>query len=830
MERKLKVLYKEIKKSAYKAINGSILSVINTPCGDEIVVLDGGEKGRKQCIIEVKRGDGGFAFFACAASGKMPVYYPEEGVAITTCDDERGYSEIESYIKGKNLKTDVERFEEDAETSFSSVEKLPSRHCPTFLSVFGNVNLWEAGFRGFPIEEKQHFDLYDYFIPRQNWDRVDFDDKAERVVYRYSFGKGMGAREDLKRKNLKGYYPCLIAELPEDGIKYSVAAFCDSESDYETDCGTNAENAMLHSASNSLTEEEKNEAKKLESGKTILRVKLSAVNCGESSAVAYFRLPQINTPVMAESDKLNEEISNGYGLYNNRAYMRATVDGEKANGAELAFFLAPKERKDIYLILFFTPKDIDFAEKFNENDFEKRLKVAEKFWKNKLGDLSDLKLPEKRIENAVKTGYYHLLGSCFGERGGSVYAPCVGVYPPIGSESTPIIQFFESVGQNDFAGKCIDFFFMREKENGFIQNICGYMIENGATLYNESLHFEYTRDRKRLSENFGKIRKSVDYITDWIDRNKNDKPLGYGMIDGQVADPEDTFRSYSLNAVACAGLNGAAKMYGAYLGEDNPETKRVKLYASELTQNIRKAYKNALKRSPLVPLKDGRWTPSVAPWAEGRCACSLHFNGESCFSHAGQILKDSLLSVGFMPYYGVFDYNSEETKKIIDYLTDSYFTDNTAYSQPYYNLIPMVSLKRGERKAFLKEYYTAFATLADRETYSFWEHYFLATPHKTHEQGWFLMRTRYMLYLERDNCLYLLSGIPEKWRKNGKKIVLKNAACLYGKFSLKVCFGKSGTRVEFDGDFSNIPVYMSINGKFERLSNYDGKAEIFGGE
>ena len=830
MERKLKVLFKEHNKSVYKAINGFVLSVKSAPCKDEIIVSDGGEKGRKQCVVEVKRGERGFAFFACAVSKEMPVYYPEEGVAITTYDDDRDYSGIEKHIKAKGLKTDVERFECEDETSFSSVKKLPSRRCPTFLSVFGNVNLWEAGFRGFPIEEKQHFDLYDYFIPRQNWDRVDFDEFAERVVYRYSFGKGMGPREDLKRKNYKGYYPCLIAELPEDGINYSVEAFCDSESDYEADCGTNVMNAMFHSAANSLTEEEKQEAKKLESAKTILRVKLSAVNGGENSAAAYFRLPQINTPVMAEADKLNEEISNGYGLYNGRVYMRATVDGEKANGAEFSFILAPGERKDIYLILFFSPKNKDFADKYDERDFEKRLKVAEKFWKKNLGDLGELKLPEKRIENAVKTGYFHLLGSCFGERGGKVYAPCAGVYPPIGSESTPIIQFFESVGKNDFAGKCIDFFLMREKENGFIQNICGYMIENGATLYNESMHFEYTRDKKRLSENFGKIRKSVNYITDWIDRNKNDKPSGYGMIDGQVADPEDTFRSYSLNAVACAGLNGAVGMYEACLGRDSSETKKVKSYAKDLTENIRKAYNEALKRSPLVPLKDGRWTPSVAPWAEGRCACSLHFNGESCFSHAGQILKDSLLSVGFLAYYGIFDDNSEETKKIIDYLTDCYFTDNTAYSQPYYNLIPMVELRRGERKAFLKEYYTAFATLADRETYSFWEHYFLATPHKTHEQGWFLMRTRYMLYLERDNCLYLLSGIPDKWRKNGKKITLKNFACLYGKFSLNVRFTDSGAIVEFDSDFPNIPVYMSINGKFERLTKCDNTAEIFGGK
>lgn len=814
--RRLKILYNKCGKSRYKAINGEILSVKTVFGGDELVIFDGGEKGRKECVLEAERGESGFAFFAYAVNKEMPVYYPEEGVIVTTSDDERSYGEIESAIKAKGLKTDIGKFESGEETSFSSAEKLPSRRCPTFLSVFGNVNLWEAGFRGFPIEEKQHFDLYDYFIPRQNWDRVNFDADAERVVYRYSFGRGMGARDDLRRRNYKGYYPCLIAELPDGGIDYSVTAFCDSETDYAADCGTNPFNAMLHSAANSLTDEEKTAAKKLESAPTVLRVKLSAANNGETCATAYFRLPQINTPVMAESDKTGEVVSQGYGIYKNRVFMRVTADGEKANGAETAFILAPGEKKDIYILLFFRPVEKSFADKFDETDFEKRLSEAEKVWREKLGDLAELCLPEKRIENAVKTGFFHLLGSCFGERGGNVLASCAGVYPPIGSESSPIIQFLDSVGQNEAAGKCLNFFFGREKENGFIQNICGYMLENGATLYNESLHYAYSRDKKQLEENFGKIKKATSYVLGWIDRNKNDKPFGYGMIDGQVADPEDTFRSYALNAFAYAGLRGAAELYEAF-GAEKDETERVKRYADELAENIRKAYKTALKRAPLVPLNDGRWTPAVAPWAEGRCACSLHFEGESCFTHAAHNLKDSLLSLGFLVYYGVFAPESDDATRIIEYLSDSYFEDNTAFSQPYYNLAPMINLFRGERKAFLKEYYTAFATLADRETYSFWEHYFLATPHKTHEQAWFLMRTRYMLYFEKNGALYLLAGIPDAWRKKGEKIVLKNARCLYGKFSLEVDFSDGGADYRFESDFPQIPVYISINGENKRV-------------
>jgi hypothetical protein len=89
-------------------------------------------------------------------------------------------------------------------------------------------------------------------------------------------------------------------------------------------------------------------------------------------------------------------------------------------------------------------------------------------------------------------------------------------------------------------------------------------------------------------------------------------------------------------------------------------------------------------------------------------------------------------------------------------------------------------------KAFLKAYYNGFAGLADRETYTFWEHYFHASPHKTHEEGWFLMQTRWMLYLEQGDTLRLLPGIPRAWLEQGKRIELSNVASYFGPVSLRV--------------------------------------------
>ena len=811
-ERRVKILYKDANKSTYKAINGEIVSVRRNGKADVLILEDRGKEGRKQALVEVS-GEVSFSFLPCGVSAKSPIFYPARGVAVTEEGDERTYEEIAAAIGNRHLKTETERIEGERETSFSSVGKLPWHRCPTFLSVFGNVNLWEAGFRGFPIEEKQHFDLYDYFVPRKNWDRLDFGEDAKRVVYRYSMGRGMGAYDPLSRRNYKGIYPCLTAKIKDGGIEYRLTAFCDGKNGAERDEGTDYRNAVYHSAANALDEREIADAKAREGEDTILRVRIEAVNTGNVSAEAYLRLPQIDTPVMAEADAVNERIENGFGFYGDKVYMRASVNGEKASGAEIAFLLPPKEKARVNVILFHSPADRESAEAFNENDFDFALKKAETFWRKNLGDVYFWKLPEKRIEEALKTGCFHLMESCFGKRESETFAPCVGVYPPIGSESSPVVRFLTDCGKTELAGKCMNFFFDREKENGFIQNICGYMLENGATLYNEGVYFASSGKKEQLARNFGKIEKATEYVLSWIERNKNEKTCGYGMIDGQVADPEDTYRSYALNAFAYAGLKSAAFLYSA-CGKNGGA---IDARAEELKENIRSAFRESMKKAPLIPLKNGTWVPAVAPWAEGRGACFLHLDGSDCFSHAGHILKDSLLGLHFLVWFGVFDRDSEEGRMIADTMADVYCHENTAFSQPYYNLVPLIDLFAGRRKAFLREYYTAFATLADRETYSFWEHYFLATPHKTHEQAWFLMRTRHMLYREEKGALYLLSGIPDAWRKNGKEIVLKNAVCLYGKFSLSVRFTKGKPDVRFCGEFSDIPVYIAINGENVRV-------------
>lgn len=61
-----------------------------------------------------------------------------------------------------------------------------------------------------------------------------------------------------------------------------------------------------------------------------------------------------------------------------------------------------------------------------------------------------------------------------------------------------------------------------------------------------------------------------------------------------------------------------------------------------------------------------------------------------------------------------------------------------------------------------------------------------ASPHKTHEEAWFLLQTRWMLYMEEGNTLKLLRGIPRKWLEPGQHIGLERVASYFGPLSLTV--------------------------------------------
>lgn len=204
--------------------------------------------------------------------------------------------------------------------------------------------------------------------------------------------------------------------------------------------------------------------------------------------------------------------------------------------------------------------------------------------------------------------------------------------------------------------------------------------------------------------------------------------------------------------------------------------KEIKAYRNDIVRSVYRAQ----ARAPLVPVGDGSWAPILPSWPEYTGAHHLYAEGGNCFTHGGFPLRGSIIGANWLIMQEVLEPHAQASDFILKTNQYPVIRENAALSQPYYSRHDYAHLKRGEVKAFLKTYYNQFTALQDRETYTFWEHYFHASEHKTHEEAWFLMQTRWMLYLEEGATLSLLKAIPRCWLEDGKQIVLDGVKSYFG--------------------------------------------------
>jgi hypothetical protein len=219
----------------------------------------------------------------------------------------------------------------------------------------------------------------------------------------------------------------------------------------------------------------------------------------------------------------------------------------------------------------------------------------------------------------------------------------------------------------------------------------------------------------------------------------------------------------------------------------DPEiSKRLQKEAEAWRTDIRKALFQSMANSPVIPRGDGTWCPTLPPWPEARGPLALFADPGNCYSHGTFTARDVLLGPLYLVFAGVLDPGEEASKMMLDYHSELFYQRNAAFSQPYYSRHAWLQLRLGLINPFLKTYYTTVSALADRETYTFWEHLYHASPHKTHEEGWFLMQTRWMLYMEEGDTLRLMPGIPRRWLEAGKEIILDDMASYFGTFSIRI--------------------------------------------
>lgn len=758
-----------------------------------------------------------FSFFLRDVRADWPIWIPEYNVVLTVSSDLRSYREITAAISARGGNSRMEQYEVEPQESFDSAAvNVRDMHCPIWLGLGRDIRIFEAGFRSEEMyssfsASQQDQVVWDWIKPRFHCDGVQLPQLGnETVQYSYLMGRGLGCVHKLERSLEKKVLPILHAWLDDEDIIYHTEMFTTNEVrplNADTVEGTHYLVADHHSFMNVQTASQTAEERKIEKPWTqkdeevVLCLRITAENRHSAPKYAYLRLPEPNLgqmPDLAAHHPRYEGVR-GFGVLRDGAiYMTAELNGIPCPQLETAVLLASGERAVWDIRIPHRPVCSERAEAIQKQNFDARKEECAAYWESKLKKAARITLPEKRIEEMLAAGLLHIELAYYGCEPDGPVAPVVGVYSPIGSESAPAILYLDSIGKTELAGRAIRFFFEKQHEDGFMQNFKGYMLETGAVLWTLGEHWRMTRDTALISELKPKIRLACNYLLEWVGKNRDEslRGNGYGMITGKVADPEDDFHSFMLNGYAYIGLARSAEMLAVL---EDPESRKIAAAASELCGNIRTAFANNMANSPVIPLGNGTWVPTCAPWTGYDGPLCLHAQGGSYVTHGGAVIRDSLIGACWLFVQEVIDPREPMGEMLLKHYTELYCERGVGYSQPYYSAHPYAHILRGEVGSFLKEFYNGFASLADRGTYTFWEHYFQDSVHKIHEESWFLMRCRWMLWIEDGSTLRLMAAVPDAWAAPGGRIAVMGARSRFGSLSFEVKYSEDGSSCCFCG-------------------------------
>ncbi len=756
-------------------------------------------------IVSISTEDHAFSFLMRDVNLRFPIFIPEYDVVVTNAEDERSFAQVESEIVKRGGRTRLQEIGTGPEESFESAAKDVRRmSCHTWLGVGRNMRIFALGEKIEWIEPRFHY--FQALLPEN-----------ERKPFRYEFvmGRGWGVCDNLERRLEGDVLPILGGRMVDGEIEYSLITFATLETGTlspQTLRGTDYLLADGHAKQHMFTPAQQDRfdsllPAELEDGEeTVLFLRISATNTFSSPRYAFLRTiwPSKGS---GEGDALKWHLDGetGFASYESgRVFSISKLDGKPLEQEEVVILLQPGETTVLDVFLPHRPISLERARELTKALFQQRHDECKAFWNSRLQQgAARIETPEPRINQMIQAGLLHLDLVTYGRQPDGALAATIGDYPPIGSETAPIVQFMDSMGWHDIAQRSLNFFLEKQHDDGFIQNFNNFQLETGAALWSIGDHYRYTHDDVWIREIAPKVRKSCEFLLRGRKRNQREdlRGKGYGMLEGKTADPEDPFRSFMFNGYVYLGLSRMGEIFES-LGL--PEGAEWKAEAERLKADIRGAFFTVLASSPVVPLGDGRWCPTCPPWVESRGPLALHIDGSAWHTHGSMVTRDSLLGPLYLVYQEVLEPHEPSVAFLLDFHCELMTERNVVFSQPYYSRHPWIHLMRGETKAFLKAYYNTMASLADRETFTFWEHYFRASAHKTHEEAWFLMETRWMLYMEQGKTLQLLAGIPRSYMEDGKRIALTKVASHFGTLSLTVDSrlgqGHIDAEVECDSD------------------------------
>lgn len=456
----------------------------------------------------------------------------------------------------------------------------------------------------------------------------------------------------------------------------------------------------------------------------------------------------------------------------------------------------------------------------NALDFDSAYRAVSQYWRARIGQSTQIHTPEPMINDFYNAHLAHLLINTEREVGVSdCYMAKVGTfhYGVYSNESCMMISDLDRRGLHKRAEQAINTWLKYQGTVGLPGDYSttegqfygaggyeagGYNQHHGWILWCMGEHYWYTRDAAWLNKAAPQIVKGCDWIiherarTKEIARQSPLRAIENGLLPpGSLEDIGDWRCWLSTNVYSWWGMKNVA---ASLQDIGHPDGTRLIAEAEAYRRDILNSFTEAMRRSPVVRLRDNRWIPHVPSdahrrgrsfgWITETLEGAIHLVRAEAIDPAGGlatwIIQDFEDNLYFSKQYG-YDIGGDEFERY-------WFSRGGISMQANLLHNPIPYILRDEVEHFLRAYFNAFAVSYFPDTRMMTEH---ALPNigdwrgdhfKSSDEANSTYWLRLMFVQERGNELWYGAAIPRYWLVNGQTVSIQNASTYFGTTSMSM--------------------------------------------
>jgi len=761
-----------------------------------------------ETIVTVRTGLETFSFAASDLIKHGYMFLPDFGVIIRRLGDRTTYESAQQHWRNNQQKNIYVRVSQVAEQTLPRAwGDMPAKE-PFYIPLS-----FEGGRQYFGVEPDGSV------FCNNNWLRRIQGRDTKRWLFegdsvRYSFG--LSDAKLVDRHLVDGSLPMIVAEWQRDGVRYRQTAFVvpldgvpqQGKAIYADD--TLVLMARFEMERSAETQAQAKLVIQVDSGGTERLGVNNGIVVAEGTEPKRLRL-LVASAGPADTYELQAE--------DKTIAYRANLTAD-----------APKRIVDV-AIPFVTLTEQTESFKLQNIRFDQAFEQVRQYWSKRVAEGAQIVTPESWINDFYRAHVSHLLLNTNREVGASNrYVARVGTfsYGAFSNESCMMVSDLDRRGYQKRAEEALETWLHYQGTVALPGNFStsegifygaggyeagGYNQHHGFVLWCLAEHYWYTRDTAWLKRVAPKIVKGCE----WIIRERKrtiieaeQSPIHAierGLLPaGCLEDIKDWRFWLSTNVYSWWGMqNAAAALDDAGLPEGKPLLEEAAAYRKD----ILKAFTEAMRRSPVVQLRDGSWIPHIPPevhrrgrtfgWITETLEGAIHMIRTGLIEPWDRmstwIIKDFEDNLYISEQYG-YNITGDQAEGLDRIKPDSVGFERYWFSRGgismQANLLcnPIPYLLRDEPKHFLRAYFNAFAVSYWPDTRMMTEH---ALPnigdhrgdhYKSSDEANSTYWLRMMFIQERGDELWLGAAVPRYWLAQGKSCGIENAATYFGPMSV----------------------------------------------